>query len=83
MNPLCGGIVTLFIAMIVFAFAFAFATHKASELVQPSNPSIAEIDAASYYEEGETLKISETNFKLAFTLYDEAERKTLNDSRYI
>ena len=49
-NTLCGGVVTLLIAMVVLAFA----THKAFEMVDPHNPSIVEIETASFFDKDET-----------------------------
>ena len=78
-NTLIGGVVSALILMLTLAFA----ANTAIELVQPQNPSMKEVTTKDYFDGSVLLDLRETNFKIAFSLYDIIGEKLLNDTSYV
>ena len=76
----CGGIFSCFI----FFLTLAYATHKSIEIVDARNPTINQnVVTSAFNSKDDYLDLKDSNFKMAFSLYDTVGRKTLNDTKHI
>ena len=81
MRTLCGGLTSF----LIFMAALAYAASNALELVSPLSPVINYDNTSKHFGNSEAgaLKLSDTNFKLAFTLKDYLSGELKNDPRYV
>lgn len=68
--------------MVIFV-TFAFALQTSIELVIPKNPNINKVNKPNFFNEEDSLRLSDANFQLAFSFYDVDQFKTLDDRKYV
>ena len=80
-NTIYGGI----ISFLIFMAALAYAASNLPELVSPRSPVINHDKTTRRFGNGkeDALKLSDTNFKMAFTLRDYLTGEAKNDPRYV
>ena len=72
-------------SFLIFMAALAYAASNSVELVSPRNPVINYDKTSRWFgnKEQDALELSDTNFKLAFTLKDFLTGEAKNDPRYV